>query len=418
VEERRQGLFYGWWIVVAGLVITTITLGAHMSFGVFFKPIQAEFDWTRAATATGFFMGGLAIATLALTSGALTDRYGPRMVITGVGLVNGLGYLLVSQIDSRWQFYLVFPLMASGMSTLTPIMATVSRWFTARRGLALGVAGIGAGLGQAVMPPVASYLVSHFGWRYAYIILAALVGIIVVSAAQVVRRDPRGKGLLPYSEGEHSKPLWGTSLPGGGGEAAPLALSLPQAVHSRAFWMVLVAGALGSVTMQMTFIHLVPYVTDIGLSAAVGATLLALIGLTNMMGKLVTGWLCDRIGAQATLTITNALTGMVMLWLLVADEGWMLYGFAIAFGLVSGGWMTMLAATAGELFGVGSLGAVFGAMQAGTATAGTAGTILGGYIYDVTRSYFLAFLLGAVLYFIAAALVAGAKGPQRSSHLG
>ena len=152
-------------------------------------------------------------------------------------------------------------------------------------------------------------------------------------------------------------------------------------------------------------------------SAAAAAGMLSVVGWGNLMGKVVVGWVSDRIGVKASLTICSALGGIAMLWLLIARKVWMLYLFAAVFGFAFGGWMPMLAATTGELFGVGSLGAVFGAMQASTATAGTGGTIVGGYIFDVTQSYFLAFLLGAILCFAAAALVASARRPQRRREL-
>ncbi len=418
MTKRSGSLFYGWWIVMAGMVMITITIGTHMSFGVFFKPIMEEFGWTRTTTATGFFVGGLAIATMALSSGALTDRYGPRLVITGTGLVNGLGYILVSQVSSLWQFYLVFPMLASSMSIMTPLLTPVSRWFTAWRGLALGVVGIGAGLGQTIMPPFTHYLVSQYGWRQAYMALSLLVGVTVVAAAQAVRRDPREKGLRPYGVAPAAPGSGEVPATDGGTGFAPPAFSLRQVVRFPTFWMILLSGALGSLAMQMIMIHLVPHVTDVGISAAVGATMLGIIGLTNIIGKVVMGWLADRIGAKPTLAITNALSGVVMLWLLRADEEWMLYGFAIAFGFAFGGWMTLLAATAGEVFGVASLGAIFGTMQAGTATFGTGGTVMAGYVFDVTQSYISAFAIGAVAYLAAAALVVGARRPPRITPLG
>lgn len=417
MEKGSGSLFYGWWIVIAGMVLITVTIGTHMSFGVFFKPIMEEFGWTRTTTAAGFFVGGLAIAVTALSSGALTDRYGPRLVITGVGLINGVGYFLMSQVSSLWQFYLVFPMMALGMSIVTPLLTTVSRWFTDRRGLALGLVGVGAGLGQAIMPPITHYLVTQYGWRQAYMILSVVVGLTVVSAAQAVRRDPREKGLWPYGEAPDAGP-GGASVSAGEERAPPPAFSLRQVVHLRVFWMILLSGALGSLGMQMTMIHLVPHVTDVGISAAVAATMLGIIGFTNIIGKVVMGWLADRIGAKTTLAITNAMAGMVMLWLLRADEEWMLYGFAIAFGFAFGGWMTLLAATAGEVFGVASLGAIFGTMQAGTATFGTGGTVMAGYVFDVTQSYLPAFAVGAIAFLAAAGLVMGARRPPRTSPLG
>lgn len=390
------------------MVIYATLLGTHQTFGVFFKPIQTEFGWSRTVTATAFFIGGLTAAALSPVSGALSDRYGPRLVITASALLSAVGYVLVSRVQSQWQLYSVFVLMSSGMSFWVPLQITVSRWFTVRRGLALGLTGIGGGLAQALWPPLGQFLIDHFGWRSAYLILAAILGVVVVSVAQVLRGSPAQKGLQPYGEAMESPQASANA------QGAVPAVSLRQALRLRTFWMVAAATAFGSLTLQMVWVHLVPYVTDpgIGVSATVGASLLSVIGWSNLTGKVVMGSVSDRIGPRATLAICYGGAGAAMVWLLVAKELWMLYLFVAVLGFFYGGWIPMQAAIAGSLFGLSSMGVVLGTMQMGSGTAGATGSMLGGYIFDVTDSYFWAFLIGAVLYFSASALVILAKKPQ------
>ena len=175
IQRKQTGIFYGWWVVIAGVVVYATLLGSHQTFGVFFKPIQTEFGWSRAVTAIAFFVGGLTQSALSPVTGILSDRYGPRIVITGLGIIASTGYFLASQVQSQWQLYSYFILMASGMSFWVPIQAMVSRWFTKRRGLVLGLTGIGGGLGQAVWPPLAQILIDQFGWRSAYMIMAVIL---------------------------------------------------------------------------------------------------------------------------------------------------------------------------------------------------------------------------------------------------
>ncbi|MDO8634712.1 MAG: MFS transporter [Dehalococcoidia bacterium] len=397
---KSAGVFPGWWIVIASGVIWATAIGSYQTFGVFLKPIQNEFGWGRAVTASAFLISGLTAAILAPVTGTLSDRFGPRLVVTCSGIVSTTGYFLVSLVHTQWQLYGVFVLMGTVMTFSVPIQATISRWFTLRRGLALGLAGIGGGLGQALWPPLAQFLIDHFGWRQAYLILGAILGVIMVSAAQVIKGRPEAKGLLPYGEKE-----------GAAGQALNInkkpALTLSQAVRTRTFWMILAAIACASLTLQMILVHLVPYTTDpeIGLSSIVAASLLSTIGWTNVLGKVAMGAISDRIGPRATLAICYGIAGAAMLWLLAAKELWMLYLFAAVLGFCYGGWIPVRSAVIGSLFGLSSMGAVLGVIETGANTAGATGSMLGGYIYDVTNSYHQAFILGAILFFSATILV-------------
>ena len=410
IQRKQTGVFYGWWVVIAGMAVYATLLGSHQSFGVFFKPIQTEFGWSRAVTAIAFFISGLTQAALSPVTGILSDRYGPRLVITGIAIIASAGYFLASQVQSQWQLYSYFILMASGMSFWVPLQAMVSRWFTKRRGLVLGLTGIGGGLGQAVWPPLAQVLIDQFGWRKAYIIMAIILAVVVISAAQILRGTPKERGLVPYGEEDRDQ----AANTGENARATLPAFKLRQALRTKAFWMILVGISTGSFTLQMTWIHLVPYVTDpgIGLSAVVGATLLSTIGWSNMVGKVILGNLSDRIGSHSTLVICYGMAGLSMVWLIFARELWALYLFAAALGFFYGGWIPMQAAFVGSIFGLGSMGAILGALQMGTSIAGPTGALMAGYIYDVTGSYYYAFVTGAVLFFTASTLIFLVRKPE------
>lgn len=402
-------VFYGWWVVTAGIVIYATLLGSYQAFGVFFKPIQSEFGWGRAVTATAFFIGTVAMGVLAPIVGTLCDRFGPRRVITAVGISSALGYALISQVQTQWQLYGCFVLMGSGGAFFVPVLSVVSRWFTLRRGLALGLTGIGGGLGQALFPPLAQVLLDHFGWRQAYLIMSGGLVIVVVSVAQILRGNPRDKGLLPYGEnGNVDTKVSGNRQP------AAISLKLNQVIRTKVFWIIVVATGAGHLTYQMTWVHLVPYVTDpdIGVSSMVGASLMSAIGWSNMAGKVFMGNLSDRIGLRLTLVICYGISGFAMLWLIVAKQLWMLYLFSFVLGFFYGGQMPLQPALAGAIFGLGSLGAVSGGVQSGTSIGGATGSVLGGYIFDVTGSYFYAFLIGAILFFASMTLVLLVKKPR------
>ncbi|MBI4288637.1 MAG: MFS transporter [Chloroflexi bacterium] len=412
VSRAPARIFYGWWVVIAGVVIYASLLGAYQAFGIFFKPIQAEFGWNRAVTATAFFIGSLTMAVLAPVVGGLSDRYGIRRVITAAGISGATGYALVSQVQTQWQLYACFVLMGTGGTFFVPLLSVVSRWFTLRRGLALGVTGIGGGIGQAFFPPLSQVLVDHFGWRQAYLVLAGILLLVVVSATQVLRSSPGEKGLLPYGETDV-----GRTKATERGRATPAAApGLRQVIRTRVFWMLVTAAAAGHTAYQMTWVHFVPYVTDpgIGVSSMVGATLVSAIGWSNMAGKVFMGNLSDRIGPRATLAMCYGVAGAAMLWLIVARDLWTLYLFSFLLGFFYGGGIPLQPALAGSVFGLGALGAVSGGVQSGTSSGGAVGPVLGGYIYDVNGNYYLAFVVGSILLFISMTLVALVRKPKQA----
>lgn len=402
-------MFYGWWVVIAGIVIYATLLGSYQSFGVFFKPIQSEFGWGRAVTASAFFIGTMAMAALYPVIGSLNDRFGPRRIISAIGISSAIGYALISQVQTQWQLYGSFVLMGSGGTFFVAVLSVVTRWFTLRRGLAMGLTGIGGGIGQALFPPLSQVLLDKFGWRIAYLILACGVVVVVVSAAQILRGNPAEKGLLPYGEKGHSdvKTPAIKHLP-------TATLKFSQVIRTKTFWILVLATGAGHFTYQMTWVHLVPYVTDpdIGLSPMVGASLMSAIGWSNGAGKVFMGNLSDRIGPRLSLAICYGVSGLAMLWLIVAKHLWMLYLFSFVLGFFYGGQIPLQPALAGAIFGLGSLGAVAGGVQSGTSAGGATGSVIGGYIYDVTGSYFYAFLMGAILFFASMILVLLVRKPK------
>jgi MFS family permease len=400
-------------IVALGLAIWVLVIGGLYTFGVFFKSVAADFGWSRAATSVASSLIFLVSGLLASSAGALADRYGPRVVVVGCGLLIGAGYTLVSQvglhtsIDPLWQFYFVFFLVGMGMSAASaPIMSTVSRWFVERRGQALGLTTVGGGLGQVLMPLLASFLLLDFDWRTSYIILGTMIGLGTIGMGLFLRRGPEGIGPLPYDQRQGEREMDRDPKSG---------FSLREAIRTRAFWSVLVAAFLAVFGQVMVLMHLVNYATDpgIGISRGMAATFISVIGGANIAGKLVVGPISDRIGRKASLASCFAVGGLMMLWLIRARSPWMFYSFAAIYGFAFGGWIPMFPAIIGDLFGTGSLGALIGATQAGNGLGGSAGPFLAGLIFDITGSYFLAFLIVAVLFFAAAGLILSVKRPER-----
>ena len=397
--KTKQGFFYGYVVVIASFVVMAMTWGICLAFGVFFKPVMNEFGWNRAVTSGAFSVFMIVQGLLGIPAGAIADKVGSRMLLIAAGIIMGLAYMLTSQVSEVWHFYLLQGLILGiGISgTIVPINATICRWFVARRSLMSGVVLAGTGVGALLSPPLANWLITMYDWRLTYVIIGGAILVIVVIAAQFVKRDPVEMGLAPYGEGTEAKP---------GLRSGALELSLKQAVVTRQFWLIFILFfCLGFYRIAIN-VHLVPHATDLGISAVIAASIMATTGGANVVGRIAMGILADRIGDRRNFIIGFILMTAAVLWLIPSTEVWMLYLFAAVFGFAHAGVGTSETPLVASLFGLKSLGAIFGVIAVGITIGGSIGPVLAGYIYDVTGSYQLSFILCAAVGIVAIIMTA------------
>jgi len=309
--------------------------------------------------------------------------------------------LLTSQTNAAWQLYLTYSLllaMGAGPLFVVP-MSTVSRWFDKKRGLALGLSGSGVGLGPLIIAPLATYLITGFSWRVAYLVIGLVAWLLMMPLAGLLKRDPREIGALP----DGAKAPSGDA---GNKHALAVGLSLRQACRTRSFWLYMFTWVLYATSVFLVMTHLVPHVTDIGFTAMQAATVISMMGLAAIAGRILMGIVSDRIGRKATAIICTLLQGGAMAWLLWAQDLWALYLFGLAFGFAFGGMSPAMAALIGNTFGLRRLGTILGVLEIGLGVGAAIGPAVGGLIYDTNHSYFLAFLLETVALGMAALLIA------------
>lgn len=391
------------------MVVTYLTLFAY---GVFFKPLLDEFGCTRAMISGAFSLNNLSFGLASIITGRLTDRIGPRLVITACGLLFGLGYWLMSQVSAVWQLYLFFGVIAGVGSSggMIPLSSTVGRWFLKRRGLMMGIVMAGLGIGTVIGPPMATWLISNHGWRTAYVILSIIILVCIVVSAQFLKRDPAQMKLLPYGEAEATSKNAVRQNPNPGARD----FSLNEAIKTKQFWMLLVMSFSILLTLLIIMVHMVPYVTDIGISTTIAASVISVLGIAIILGQLSMGTIADRIGSKLSLIIGFALLAAALFFLLTAKGGWALYLFAALFGLGQGGLAALLPLATAELFGLSSHGAIFGIIIFGGTVGGTIGPVLAGWIFDIYDSYSLAFIIMAILAVVALVLTFWVKKAPRS----
>lgn len=400
-ETGRPRFFYGYIIVLAAFIVSVVGWVMYSAYGVFFEPTLKEFGWTRAVTSGPYSLYIVVQGLLSIVMGKVNDRFGPKIIIIVCGLSFSLGYLLLSRMSDMWQLYLFFgALLGIGMACIwVPLLSTVARWFVKRRGLMCGIVTAGITLSIAIMPLLASWLISNYGWRYSYIIFAIVTFVVIVVAALFLKRDPGQMGLSPYGEDE----VMGKKL-----NSDVLGLSLGEAFRTRQFWMFCAIATSITLLSVLVIVHIVIHATGLGITAFRAASIVSVNGVAGIPGAIFIGHLADRIGNKRTLIIITILYTFSLLWLLVADELWMFYLFAVVFGAAFAGFFTVQSPVVAELFGLRSHGIIFGVLYSITMVGAAFGPILAGYIFDITSSYQLAFWIGsgiAISGFILALLL-------------
>jgi len=395
--ENEAGFKYGYIVVAACFVVALVAEGVEYSFGVFFEPLLSEFGWTRAITSGALSLAAIVHIPILFFAGRLTDRFGPRLVLSTCGFLFGLGYLLMSQTNTIWQLYLCYGVIASiGFSLYwIPVISIIPRWFAMRRGLTMGIVTAGIGIGTSIMPPLANRLIYTYGWRSTYLIVGSISMVAIIISAQFIRHPPNQFRELPPGEPK----LKQQSI-----AEKPREFSFREAIHARPFWIFGTILFSWAASLSVIMVHGVIHAIGLGMTPASAANILTIIGVASIAGRIAFGRLSDAIGIKPALIISFALLSIDFMWLLVAKEAWMLYLFAAVFGTAYGTIEVLQSPLMAELFGLNSLGSILGASTAFASIGFSLGAVLAGYIFDTTGSYNIVFLICIALGLIGTIL--------------
>jgi len=261
---KKPKVFYGYWIVLVAFLCLFIMAGCGIyAFSLFVKPLQADLGWGRGEIMAAFTILYLIIGVTSPFVGRVVDRYGAKQVISIGALVSGLGFVLLSQMNSLWHLYLGYTIIGIGMAAVGPVptSAVVSNWFRKKRGLAIGImsTAVGGG-GFMVAPLVGSYLIPNFGWGASYLALAILTWVLIIPLALwVLKTKPTDMGLYPDGmEAPEAVAAAQTSPSDSSG------LSLKMALVTPAFWLLTTSFLLMLFSQAGTIQSQVPHLQDIG----------------------------------------------------------------------------------------------------------------------------------------------------------
>jgi MFS family permease len=400
--ESKAGFFYGYFVIMASFLIMFVMWAVQFSFGVFFKPILSEFGWTRATTSGAYSLCTIMNGLLAVVMGGLTDKLGPRLVMTFCGIFLGLGYFLMSRLDAIWQLYLFYGIIIGiGMSGgFIPLVSTVVRWFVGRRGVMTGIVAAGTGVGALFGPPAANLLISRFSWRISFLVIGGITFAVIVLSAQILRRDPAQVGQRPYGENREDKNEKDLQSEG---------LSLMEAIFTGRFWIFFAACFCYGFCVFSIMVHIVPHAIESGFSSARAANMIATIGASAVIGKVLLGRMADIWGSRELMMFSFILMAISLFFLMMVKNFWILHLVLGGFGLAYGGCAVSHSPIVAMLFGLKTHGLIFGILGVGVAIGGAIGPFLMGYVFDITESYQLAFLAGIGISFAGFVLSAVLK---------
>lgn len=409
-KELKERVFYGWWIVAGASTVMALSAGVNFyGISAFFVPLSEEFGWKRSVLSGVFSLSRLEGGLFGPVEGFLIDKFGPRrLMLIGIPLM-GLGFIALSQVNSLIALYLVYIFMVtvgSGLGTFSPVSAAVANWFDKKRSRAIGITMSGVAIGGAICLPVIGWAISEYGWRPAVV----GAGIVIIAAglpvAFIMRHKPEQYGMLPdgaarRDEGRQAEPS----------ESEP-AITARQSLKMPSLWFLGMSLTLRSVVTTGLTLHFVAMMKDRGFSLSVASSLLGSVALLSIVGRLGMAWLGDFVDKRYLLAGANIMMGLSLLALALASSFWLSGAVLVVYAVAYGGSIVLPVALQAEYFGRRSFATIRGILSSMQTPGMLVGPVFAGIVYDMTESYFVAFMGFALAGVLAGLLLLGIRKPK------
>jgi MFS family permease len=410
-RPMRLPFFYGWVIVAVTFVTMAIGVNARTAFSLFFPPIISEFGWERGVTAGAFSFGFVVSGAISPLIGRLMDRSGPRAVMElGVGLMGG-GLLLAPLTSQPWHLYLTIGVMVgagsvclgySGQSLFLP------NWFVRSRGLAMGLAFAGVGIGSMTLLPWVQHMIEQTGWRTACTAMGLTVLIVLAPINLLLHKRPEDIGLRPDGEAAPSassvKPV--SNIVDAGWAATDW--TLDRALATSRFWWVALGYFCGLYIWYAVQVHQTKFLLDIGFSPSVGVWALGTVSLLGIPGQVFLGHVSDRIGREWVWAISCfgfAICFAALIALKHLPSLWLVYLMVLTQGALGYGLTSIMGAVVLEIFQGKHYGSIFGSIMLAALAGGAAGPWATGLLFDLTGNYGIAFAIGIAVSLLSAVAI-------------
>jgi len=414
LTNRGRGVYYGWWLLAAS--VCAMALGSGVSFwafGLYVRPLEEEFGWTRAEVSLGFSWALLVSGLSAPLVGRFVDRHGPRKGILVGTVLTALSYVLLATTATLWQWYLysVVNAVVRQLMFFIPFMSLISRWFDRRRGIAMSILGTGFSLGGFLVLPAVGLVMDNLEWRATLIVSGgAVAAVFLPIGLLVVRNNPSEMGLAP----DGTRDLEGVPAT----PAVVDGLTLREALRTPLFWALAFGFMLFFYGMFGWLVHQVPFYESVGLSRRAATTIVAVSAGLSIVTRLLVGVIADRISRFEYAVVGLALTLLASMIVLSISTSYVAIGLFLmlwVIGTAGGPMIESLLLT--RAFGVKHFATILGAVLVVETIGQILSPTIAGAIFDSTGSYDLALLMfvgtfaGAALMFLAASRIARPYSP-------
>lgn len=398
---RTRKVFYGWWMVAAGIASSMIYGGLYTyGFSTYFRPLTSEMGWSRTDLSGVISLSRLEGGVISPAIGYLIDRLGPRLTMLAGITIMSIGFVLLSMVQDFLSFTLVYVLVLSvgaGMGTISPVQAALANWFIKKRTLVLGLFFGGFGFGGVVVP-ITAWVIEQYGWRNAALISAVVLLVTCIPLALVMRQRPEDYGYLP--DGDPPRPTGdaaaGSVLP----SHREVDFTPKEAIRTRTFWLMGFAWMMWSTLPAVTTVHLIPYFTDLGFGPQLAATIFGVYAVIGGVSRPIMGWIGDKVNKRYLLSAAwfVQVLGLVLLANVhtIADAALFMIIFAPSYG----GTIPLRGALQAEYFGRKHFATIGGFIRVLDLVGTVGGPVAVGWAFDNlggVDGYRLAFLaIGAI----------------------
>jgi MFS family permease len=398
--------FYGWWIVAAGTVVLFVSSGiGFYGHGVILDPLRTLHGWSKATISSAITLYFLTAGIMGMIIGRQVDRYGPKWVLTLGSLVICAGFVLLGFIQTIWQLYILYFIMAMGFSctSLVPVNTLITNWFIHKRGFAMSLTNTGLSVGGIVLVPLASFIILHWGLRISLPVLGAIYGFVVIAATSFIKQRPSDMDQFP--DGEPSQTSSSDQHISAFSYSAQMRVwTRSKAIRTIPFWSIAIAFLL-ALTGQIAFlVHQVSFLSQyLGVTGA--ATAVSITAGASTAGRLFLGTFVDRCDKRHVIMVCFLIQGLAMITLAHYNHVVILYLGTFAFGLTMGSIIMMQSLIIGECFGLVSFATVSGFAGLFTMSGAAFGPTIAAVIYDATQSYQAAFTILAAISILAIGVI-------------
>ena len=419
-SKRKRGMFYGWWIVIAGGLGMSITAGINFhGFGNFIIPLTNEFGWNRTTISGLFSLARMESGLLGPLEGWLVDRVGPRrLMIVGIPLM-GIGYILMSRVNSLAAFFFVYIFaitLGNSLGMSTPMAASVANWFNRKRGLAFGIMWSGVGLGGFFVPAV-GWLIAAYNWRIASIVIGVFIIVMGIPIAALMRHRPEPYGYMPDGEEPDTDDETGAVRIRQQPDLSQ-DFTAREALMTSSFWYLTLSIAARSLVSGGVGLHLVPYFVDLGASDVFAATLAGAVGVLSIPGRFGLSAVSDYLNRRYVMAVSLFLMTIAIVFMARATSVTQVLPFLVLYAAAQGGISVIPQSLIAEYFGRRAYATIQGFRGTIQMIGIIIGPLVSGYVFDTTGSYEWAFMGFGAASLVSLGLVLLMRPPKRPHRAG